>query len=370
MNNIPFPYKFKKRGTIKDGSFVRVPLFCSKKCNSSECRLFYSNLNDAPGFYKCPHGFAVVVEYINDQIIYFCGLNLFSISDRKMMRKNIKDVEFNPKIDKIHFVGIIEQLKDEYKEKEKKEQLTIKELIDEDDFIDKKTLIEDTIHELRKLNRDFKVQCEELISMIDEVKNDELHQQSRKVFSLSQLMSIRLDTYDFGMNPINQLNKTKQPISIHKKITKAAKCLFAKATSNNVFIRWQGDSYSEFWANDVVELLPYILIDNAIKYSLPKKDVIIKFKEDGQLLTVLITSYSLRPQRGDISKLFERGYRDPNAAHLKEGKGIGLYLANIICKYNDIDISIFLGNDTTAKDEYVYTEFNVKLVFKNIRSSV
>lgn len=116
----------------------------------------------------------------------------------------------------------------------------------------------------------------------------------------------------------------------------------------------------------VVELLPYILIDNAIKYSHPKHDIVIKFEETDQVLTVCITSCSLRPLNGDVSKLMDRGYRDPNAAYLKDGKGIGLYLANTICKYNDIDISISLGQNRETKDGYIYSDFNVKLVFRNI----
>lgn len=366
MNDFPFPYKFYKRANLRDGLIVRIPSLCARNNNNSKCRLFYSNLSEAPGLYKCPYGFAVAVEYINDRQIFFCGLNILSISERKMMRKAIKDAEFNPQMTKTHFASIIEELKKQNKLEEKQPQHAIKEQINEDIFIDKKILIEDTIHELRKLNRDFKVQCEELISMMDEIRNEELHQQARKVFALSQLMSIRLDTYDFGMNPINLLNKSKQPMCIHKKITKAAKCLFPKATSNNVYIRWEGDSYSEFLANDVVELLPYILIDNAIKYSHPKHDIVIKFEETDQVLTVYITSCSLRPLNGDVSKLMDRGYRDPNAAYLKDGKGIGLYLANTICKYNDIDISISLGQNRETKDGYIYSDFNVKLVFRNI----
>lgn len=366
MNEFPFPYKFNKRANIRDGIIVRTPLCCIQHSNGSQCRLFYSGLNDKSGLYKCPFGFAVAIEYFDELKIYFCGLNIVSVADRKLMRKYIKKEEFNPQMSKLVFQSIVESIKTNSKSISNPPQTSFVEQINEDDFVDKKILIEDTIHELRKLNRDFKAQCEDLIYFVDNVCNKEIQSQTKKVYALSQLMSIRLDTYDFGMNPINMLNKSKQPMCIHKKITKAAKCLISKAIANNVYIRWEGDSYSEFMATDVVELLPYILIENGIKYSYPQKDITIKFSESEKNLTVVITSCSLRPQQNNLAKLMERGYRDSNAAFLKEGKGLGLYLANTICKYHDIEISISLGQNREAMDGYIYADFNVRLVFHDI----
>lgn len=71
MNDFPFPYKFHKRANLRDGLIVRIPSLCSRNNNNSKCRLFYSNLSEAPRLYKCPYGFAVAVEYINERQIFF-----------------------------------------------------------------------------------------------------------------------------------------------------------------------------------------------------------------------------------------------------------------------------------------------------------
>lgn len=365
MIEFPFPYKFNKRGRIKDGVVIQSPECCTKNHNSNDCTLFYSNLPDTAGLYRCPFGFCVNVEYINEQKVYFCGLNVSSISDRKKVLKNIKKLEYNLVIPKERYVKIIDALRNNVIE-DRKLDCNISKQIDEDDFLDKKILVEDTIHELRKLNREFKAQCEDLIDMMDDLDDSELHSQARKVFATSQLMTIRLDTYDFGMNPAHLLSKSKQPMCIHKKITKAAKSLFAKATANNVYVRWEGESHCDFMATDVVELLPYIIIENGIKYSLPQKDLVISFNELQSDLLVTIRSFSLRPLDSNTSNLFNRGFRDPNAAHLKQGNGIGLYLASVICKYHDIGISVELGNDRESRNGYIYSDFIVSLKFPNI----
>lgn len=365
MNEIPFPYKFSKRGVLKDGLVFHIPQCCQLNHDGNKCRMFYADLSDNPGVYTCPFGFAVGVEYINDKRIYFCGLNVLKVSDRRLLRKYLKDNDFTPRLSKEHYHSIIDKLqRAELNQEIRNTKIDLQ--ANEDEFLDKKILIEDTIHELRKLNGEFKIQCEELIYMVDDIHNERIHQQAVKAFSTSQLMSIRLDTYDFGMNPINLLNKTKQPMSIHKKTTKAAKALFSKATANNVFVRWDGESFCEYMATDVVELLPYILIENGIKYSLPKRDLTIHFEESGNVLQVTITSYSLRPSEQEMNKLTERGYRGVNAGYLKQGKGIGLYLANVICEYHDIGMEFRLGQERYAYQNYIYSDFIVTLTFHDI----
>lgn len=156
------------------------------------------------------------------------------------------------------------------------------------------------------------------------------------------------------------------PMVIHKKFVKSAKCLQSKAWANNIFIRWTGESYSEVNTSDIVEILPYIIIENGIKYSYPQKDITIEFSETEKTINVVITSLSLRPQEKDLSILFERGYRGENAKYLKEGQGIGLYLAHTICNFYNIEMEIHLGNNRISLDGYIYSDFIVNFTFKDI----
>ena len=368
MNNIPFPYKFTRRGKMREGSIFDIPGCCKKNCNSKQCQEFYSNLPNEEGLYICPFGFTVALTSIEETQVYLMGLHIVGHSNRRLLKKYLKDNDFSPLMTKEKFTSLINKHKAQYASYNKERKQITNEL-HEDEFLDKTVLIENTIHEIRTINREIKIYSEDLYRISEEGGGSNLNiinELSKKIYSSSQLMTIRLDTYDFGLRPNETFAKDMHPMVIHKKFVKSAKCLQSKAWANNVFIRWTGESYSEVNTSDIVEILPYIIIENGIKYSYPQKDITIEFSETEKTINVVITSLSLRPQEKDLSILFERGYRGENAKYLKEGQGIGLYLAHTICNFYNIEMEIHLGNNRISLDGYIYSDFIVNFTFKDI----
>lgn len=368
MNNIPFPYKFTRRGTMREGSIFDIPACCKKNCNSKRCQEFYSNLPNVEGLYVCPYGFTVAFTFIDETQVYLMGLHIVGHSNRRLLKKYLKDNDFSPLMTKDKYKSLIDKLKTQNSLYNKERKQITKEL-HEDEFLDKTVLIENTIHELRTINREIKIHSEDLYRITEEgvtANSNIINELSKKIYSSSQLMTIRLDTYDFGLRPNETFAKDIHPMVIHKKFVKSAKCLQSKALVNNVFIRWSGESYSEVNTSDIVEILPYIIIENGIKYSLPNKDITIEFSETEKTINVVITSISLRPHEKDLNILYERGYRGENAKYLKEGQGIGLYLAHTICNFYNIEMDISLGDSRTSLGGYIYSEFIVRFTFKDI----
>lgn len=189
---------------------------------------------------------------------------------------------------------------------------------------------------------------------------------SQNVFSTSQVISIRLNTYDFGVNPNLSLYEERSPITIHKKFKKVAHCLKEYALYKQIKIQFIGESYSAIMANDILELLPYLLLDNAIKYSLTNKSIDVNFSELNNDLYVKIKSFSLRPHENELNKLTVRGVRSSRIESNVQGQGIGLYLANYICELHGIDISFKLGKDRYFENSLPYSDFIVTLIFHDV----
>jgi len=130
-----------------------------------------------------------------------------------------------------------------------------------------------------------------------------------------------------------------------------------------------GESYSSVYATEPFELLPFILLENAIKYTPNGKDIVVEFREDKKGIYVSIQNVGPYVNSNEIERLFEYRYRSVNAKLLSEnnsdieGYGLGLYIAKEICDNNNLKMSISSDKAkkfTISGIEYAY--FTVELM--------
>lgn len=369
LNIFPFPYKLNYSGELNDGIFIKIPYFCLHNKSSIKCRDFYKSIKDIEGFHTCPYGFGLnIVKHGEMKLIFTC-LNIEKITDKKLIQKRLNDKDFLPRLSTEYYnslikdvFALIENANEFYAYLNDKEQYN-------NEVEDQKEILNNTFHELRKLNSQLKTQTENLILQTNQLQRDEelyrVKYLAQNIFSTTQLVSIRLNTYDFGVNPDLALTEVKSKIQIHKKVVKVAHCLREYANEHHVKINIIGESYSLVEANDVLELLPYLLLDNAIKYSLKNKNIEVKFTEKDDKLIIAFKGMSLRPSDSELLNLKERGIRSERASNI-EGQGIGLYLANYICELNDIDLKIELGKNREYFNQDTYSDFIATLTFNEI----
>lgn len=366
----PFPFKLSSSGEIIDGSMLQLPSFCRSQCKTKTCRDFYEKVCGEQGRYRCPYGFSVFVEEIRGSRITFTGLDVVGSSDKKLVQKRISKKDYVPHLTKEQYSYILKKLNegvaslDEYYSQK---QTT---LLAADDYQSKIETLDNTFHELRKLNGRLKATVERLVVQLEtpNFQSDSYFSKAAKdIFAASQLITIRLSTYDLILNPNSTLNYTRSPLPIYKKFDKVARLLDYQAQENGTIIRISGTSYSTYECNDMVELLPYLLLDNAIKYTLWGKDTTLKFTENGNKLIVQVISFSQRPEEHELNSLFERGVRSKKISDKTTGQGLGLYLARYICDANNISIKLSLGKKIEQDKEGIkYSEFVVTLQFDGI----
>lgn len=81
------------------------------------------------------------------------------------------------------------------------------------------------------------------------------------------------------------------------------------------------------------------LIDNAIKYSNPNSEVIVRLSSDGQNIQFSVKDSGIGIPKQQQSKIFERFFRAENAVKIaSDGSGLGLYIAKSIIKRHGGDI--------------------------------
>lgn len=142
-------------------------------------------------------------------------------------------------------------------------------------------------------------------------------------------------------------------------------CLSARNKRINVSVN--GESRTLIRALEVFDLLPFLILENAIKYSNKNSDVTIEFHENKKSLSVEVANYGPPLNTEDQVNIFNRGYRGINAKDFTpEGTGIGLYLAKAIADAHNVDLKIF-SNSTTINDRgTILSEFIVTLKFQDL----
>ena len=96
-------------------------------------------------------------------------------------------------------------------------------------------------------------------------------------------------------------------------------------------------------------------------------NITIVFEEGHNSLIVSVRSFSQRPDKKEIPHLKERGFRSKHNSQDVGGKGIGLYLADLICINSDITMDISLGDNITEDfTGQEYSDFVVSLDFSGI----
>lgn len=366
----PFPYKALNTGEIVDGCFFGIPLFCSRNCDNSKCKNFYSNLKSEDGLSVCPYGFCAERTCIGDVDIVFTCLNIKEHSKRTEMRRHISKKDFNPPITISKYnqlkSAFTDSLMASYNNYEELKEAREGAIVQND-----REALDNAIHEIRNLTNQLTSRAEKLSDALMgyDFDRDYVDNLSKNIYSLSNLMSIRLESYNLEVDP--SIIKASSPIEIpiYKKIEKAYKCLQQRIYDKRLRVNLNNKSYNKYVAGPLLEIAFFIILENAIKYSPEGETINVDFYEEETSLKVVFTNLGLKPDPDELMKLKGRGYRSRRVINqnMIQGRGIGLYLLHQICEGYGVEIKYKTNNkDIHSKDGYVYVPFIIELNFENM----
>ncbi|MBR5248263.1 MAG: sensor histidine kinase [Lachnospiraceae bacterium] len=337
---------------ITNGIEVVVPSFCRKNCKDNErCQKHYRKMAEAEaGLYQCPYGFSsYVFEIENDNYIFTC----LRVEGKYCRKKLLPKLQGEGKEYREISCVTLEKYAEAYREY----------MVNQFKYERYKQFVDDVFHDVRKYNQQIKLKNEKLYRKSQQNhKYDEFLTLSKSIHVMCWFLTLRLNNHDFTYNEQLMTADVKSTYNIYKIIDKVRYCINDRAESKGIKIKMSSlRECRDMKAYDCIELLPFLILDNAIKYSPVGEKIHILFEEKDDRQHVCVTSLGPCVPEKELAFICNQGYRGENATKLtSDGMGIGLYTASCICKLNDIEMSVYSETKVVKNTKGIeYSNFKV-----------
>lgn len=205
-----------------------------------------------------------------------------------------------------------------------------------------RSVLESTLHEARQFSA-------VIADRAHALSNDEaLCQKSREhadtLLHAGGMLSARLNYADIEINPSITELQVRYDAGIYKKFDKARYLLRPNAARKNTQINLNGLSRMEIPIISVFDMLPFVILQNAVKYTPPGYQINVDFDESANSqLYVKVSSYGPLVDDSEVQHLFVREFRGRHSKNI-EGQGLGLHLAKRVCELHNAQIHIETGD--------------------------
>jgi signal transduction histidine kinase len=182
------------------------------------------------------------------------------------------------------------------------------------------------VHDLRALSNSIYNPAKEAQVFIDRGDIDEARKRIDTVIAAQGILRMRTDALDFSGNAIDPDDKSE--IAIFRKVDKVQRCFKTMAYNEGKSVTLSGNSYRKIVGQDFFELVPYTIIDNAVKYSPVGYDISVTVSDQSPETILVVKSYGPKIDENERLAIFTRYFRGREAIETKKpGTGIGLNIA-------------------------------------------
>lgn len=236
-----------------------------------------------------------------------------------------------------------------------------------------KAMLRDTMHEVREFNRIIKANSEMLTRLLQIEQErvalnlspenaDNARGQAMAILQTAQMLSARLDLIDYEINPEAFASEQRMSTSVYGKFDKARKMLNPKARHKLVKIRLNGTSMRRLDMYPVFDIVPFLLVENAVKYSPRESEVTITITEHPREIEARVESLGPLVPPEELPRLVEKGYRGKEAEKLGEkGSGFGLHFAKFATEMNGASLTLNSGREVCSYNGVRFSPFSAVL---------
>lgn len=205
-----------------------------------------------------------------------------------------------------------------------------------------RSMLESTLHEAREFSALINDRAHALST--DDMLPIKSKEHAETLVHASSMLAARLNYADIEINPgITEL-QVRYDAGIYKKFHKAVYLLRPHATRKSSQFNLSGESRMEIPIISVFDMLPFVVLQNAVKYSPPGYHINVEFDETANShLHIKISSYGPPVDDLEIPRIFDREFRGTHSKHI-EGQGLGLHLAKKVCDLHNARISVNTGD--------------------------
>jgi hypothetical protein len=184
------------------------------------------------------------------------------------------------------------------------------------------------LHEIRKLNRTVKQKAERFY---DNNKSEE----ALTIWKTSELMSNQFEIIEVLANESLTDIIPSNEIELYRIFHKCVRIY--EMQDPRLIMNAPKDYHPKAKASDkTFPIIPSVLIENALKYSIAKSKVYIDFETKGNQCLIKVVNFSKLENKLD-EKVFKRNFRMDNKT---DGSGNGLYVAQLVAKQHNTNIKI------------------------------
>jgi signal transduction histidine kinase len=141
------------------------------------------------------------------------------------------------------------------------------------------------------------------------------------------------------LNPDGIEYAPKGQYNIHGMFFRALRHFFFKINQKSIETSLTPEPAFTVEAYPSVQILPLIIIDNAVKYSLKGGNITIILDQPGA--KVIIESQGPKIEESELAEVFKKRVRGRNATLSGQGgQGLGLYIAKKICEAHGFNLSV------------------------------
>lgn len=185
------------------------------------------------------------------------------------------------------------------------------------------------VHDLRHLSSSIyhsALDAEKAISASDRSKSLE---DIKTVIASQTMLKVRIDYLDFA-NSVDRFIE-REPIPVYSRVDKVIRCFRASARHKKIDIDLNGGSYRLAHGPNILDIIPYTLIENAIKYAPSFTRIVVNVSDVGASTRVTVSSVGPTLEKDEQQAIFRRGFRGANAIRFSGGgTGLGLAVANSV----------------------------------------
>ena len=335
-------------GEIKKGFLFDLPCACRDANNRQKCFRFHQQVfsNTESGFHICPFGYAV---YFSKQLdLAYIGLKVNGISRKG---KNAGEGVYLPSIAKERLMRIIEN-----------ETIMVTM---EKDCTNIRRMKDELLHGMEKILGTCRAKSESLLAMLD--NDDSKLNRSNICQDLKTILlgnvQLRNLFYATRMRFDAALSNKCYPTSVYNKFFKARKMLH-RYGGRDIPIAFYGASYSRYNLTASFEILPYLLLENAHKFSLVGGSVNVNFVEQSNQLEITISNIGPYTSKAQDKLCTDKERGEYSAEAKVEGSGIGLFTCQEIAKLNHLEFKVSSDDKNISKVNNVpYSQFVVWIKF-------
>ncbi len=232
------------------------------------------------------------------------------------------------------------------------------------DSTDYKALLQFLMHDLRRINAMIRDNSHQISKATRGAKIDEpaIRHHASIVFEQSAILSSWLAICDMHIDPARFSKEPKHKASLHGMFFMAQALLKRIADRDHLTVKLIGNGKFNVDAHPVMDIMPYLLLDNAIKYSPASSLIEITLQENFADHHVLVESMGPAIEDKEIVQLGTVGFRGENARRRTEiGTGQGLALLKTICEFHNASVQFSSAKASFELEGIPYSTFKVEI---------